>query len=75
MAEPRPPYHAGPECPDCHARDVVPIIYGYPSAHAVEAAQRGELLIGGWNSDSHNPRWSCRSCGRRFSVGDVSQTS
>ncbi len=73
MTDSRPVYQTGPECPDCHSRDIVPILYGYPSAEAVAAARRGELRIGGLNIDADNPRWSCRSCGRRFSLGDVSR--
>ncbi len=73
MTDSRPVYQTGTECPDCHSRYIVPILYGYPSAEAVAAARRGELLIGGLNIDADNPRWSCRSCGRRFSLGDVSR--
>jgi hypothetical protein len=71
MTESRPVYRAGPECPDCHSDDVVPILYGYPSTQAYEAAARGELLLGGCILEPTNPRWSCRSCGRRFNSGDV----
>jgi len=74
MTASRPAYHAGPDCPVCHSGDVRPILYGYPSAEAVEAAARGELLIGGSSSDANNPRWSCRSCGHRFSMGDVTHS-
>ena len=70
MTASRPPSYSSPECPDCHATDVLPILYGYPSADAIEAAARGELLIGN-SSDADNPRWGCRSCGRRFSMGDA----
>jgi hypothetical protein len=71
MTESRPMYRAGPECPDCHSADVVPILYGYPSAAAYDAAARGELLLGGCILEPTNPRCSCRSCGRRFNHGDV----
>ncbi len=73
MTASRPVYPTGPECPDCHSSDVVPILYGYPSAEAFEAAARGELIIGGANIDADNPRWGCRICGRRFSTGDVTR--
>lgn len=72
MTASRPASPTGPACPECHSSDVLPILYGYPSAEAFEAAARGELLIGG-SSDGDHPRWGCRSCGRRFCTGDVAR--
>jgi len=50
---------------------VLPIVYGYPSAEAFEAAARGEVLIGESSGGADDPRWACRSCGWRFSMRDV----
>jgi len=37
-----------PECPTCHnAANVIPLVYGYPSEEMSEAAERGEIALGG----------------------------
>lgn len=33
-------------CPKCGLTKTVPILYGYPSYVAFEAAERGEILFG-----------------------------
>ena len=55
-----------PPCPDCRSREVVPIVYGLPSAQLFEAARSGEVMIGGCLVSQTAPEWSCRVCGRRF---------
>jgi hypothetical protein len=34
-------------CPECSSEDTVPIVYGYPSNEMCEAAERGEISLGG----------------------------
>jgi hypothetical protein len=37
-----------PACPECGSNEyVVPIVYGYPSEELFEAADRGEVCLGG----------------------------
>jgi hypothetical protein len=37
-----------PACPECGSREnVIPIVYGYPSDELFEAADRGEVELGG----------------------------
>ena len=48
-------------CPGCR-RPVVPIAYGYPGPEMFEAAERGEIILGGCTIDARNPTHSC-ACG------------
>ena len=66
MSEDRPIYYAGPLCPDCNSREVVRILYGFPSQEASDAAERGEVALGGCVINDDDPEWRCRVCGRRF---------
>lgn len=62
-----------PACPHCGGRPI-PIMYGYPAnaKAAFEAAERGELVIGGCVIDDDNPIWSCGDCGERYGrLGDL----
>ena len=34
-------------CPECESEETIPIIYGYPSNEMCEAAERGEISLGG----------------------------
>ena len=37
-----------PACPECaSSENVIPIVYGYPSEELFEAAERGEVALGG----------------------------
>jgi hypothetical protein len=55
-----------PRCPDCPGAPVgVPLIFGLPSVEAFEAAERGELVIGGCLMElGPTPRWACPQCRR-----------
>jgi hypothetical protein len=55
-----------PACPECHAKDTVPIVYGFPSYDTFEAADRGEVAIGGCVIEADNPRWGCPACEHRW---------
>lgn len=48
-------------CPECHGR-VVPIAYGFPGPEMFEAAERGEIVLGGCMLDRDDPTHSCE-CG------------
>lgn len=53
------------KCPCCGGK-VVPIIYGYPSPDARDAAMRGEIVLGGCVVDIGDPDWMCVDCGASF---------
>ena len=52
-------------CPTCSETDLVPIVYGYPAPELFEAAERGEVELGGCVIYGDDPKWSCRKCGTR----------
>ena len=50
-------------CPKCgHSDLVVPIVYGYPTNEAMEAAERGEVILGGCEVGDIDPRCLCHRC-------------
>lgn len=52
-------------CPKCKSDRTAPILYGYPSHEAFEAAERGEILLGGCeliDSMTHED-YGCLECG------------
>lgn len=53
-------------CPQCGEATVVAVMYGFPTPEAVEAADRGEVEIGGCIVEDDNPTWRCRQCGRSW---------
>jgi hypothetical protein len=67
MADRRPRRKSkAPTCPECQTDDTVPIVYGMPSPEVFEAAERGELAIGGCAVEPDNPHWFCRACEHRW---------
>lgn len=53
------------KCPHCGAK-VLRIQYGYPSPETMEAAERGELLLGGCCISPDSPDYACPVCGQSF---------
>lgn len=54
-------------CPQCGRNDeVVPILYGMPASETLEAAERGELQIGGCVIDDDQPTRFCKRCQHAF---------
>lgn len=45
-------------CPRC-GEPMLPILYGYPSAETMDAAQRDEIALGGCVVGDDMPRWHC----------------
>jgi hypothetical protein len=59
------------KCPNCGSENVVPIVYGYPTREAVQAADRGELILYGCLPPSDQPEdRACRSCGKEWASGE-----
>lgn len=52
-------------CPACGGK-LLPIVYGLPGPEACEAAERGEIALGGCIVTGDDPRLACTACGERF---------
>ena len=61
--------HPPPLCPDCQQPNVAPILYGLPGEDMIDAAERGDIVLGGCIITGRDPGWLCRVCGRRFGGG------
>jgi hypothetical protein len=59
--KPRATRGAPPLCGVCQAQ-MVPIVYGYPGDGLIEAAGRGEVVLGGCVIMPNQPRWTCLTC-------------
>jgi len=55
-------------CPRCRQKAGVEILYGYPAPEAVEAAERGEVVLGGCCIDLEGPERACTSCGHQWRI-------
>ena len=53
------------KCPHCVAK-VLRIQYGYPGPEMMEAAERGEILLGGCCISPDSPDYACPICGQAF---------
>jgi hypothetical protein len=53
-------------CPACGSEAAVRIVYGYPSTEGREAAERGEIALGGCCVTGHDPQWRCPECGHEW---------
>ncbi len=55
-----------PPCPQCGSHRTVPIVYGFVPASVGEAAERGEVVLGGCMLTGEDPEWACLACGHRW---------
>ena len=62
---------AKPRCPRCGSDSTVRIVYGMPVYATFEAAQRGEVALGGCVVQPGQPTRACKSCGARFRGPDA----
>ncbi|MCA1834617.1 MAG: hypothetical protein LC750_18125 [Actinobacteria bacterium] len=53
-------------CPRCGSSDVGRIVYGDPAPATVDAADRGEVQLGGCMVGPGQPSHWCRACGNEF---------
>lgn len=58
-------------CPSCGGR-VLPVLFGFPSAEAFEAVDRGELLLGGCEIERFTALRRCADCDAAFEYVDES---
>jgi poly(ADP-ribose) glycohydrolase ARH3 len=54
------------ECPACGAMTLVSIVYGMPGHELFEAAERGEVVLGGCIVDWDQPTAACTACGGQW---------
>jgi hypothetical protein len=64
MADP----DTNPRCPTCGARGI-PLVYGYPDDGLMEAAERGQVDLGGCVLSDDDPT---RTCSRGHTWGRLS---
>ena len=57
-------------CPKCGSTDTIPIVYGMPGKELFEAAERGELSLGGCCEEINAPDAKCKGCGHEWRKGD-----
>jgi len=50
------------ECPQCHSRNVLPIVYGLPGRATLDQALLGLVELGGCCITGRDPTWCCSSC-------------
>jgi hypothetical protein len=53
-------------CPSCGRRDARRLVFGFPMPELLEAARRGDVVLGGPGPMPGGPNRACRSCGTRF---------
>ena len=55
-------------CPKCGNDSGIPIAYGLPGIELMDAAQRGEVALGGCIVMPDNPDWRCTdaACGHAW---------
>lgn len=58
------------ECPAGHGFNVPPVVFGYPLPETLEAADRGEVILGGCLPDMP-VETSCPTCGLPVEVSGV----
>lgn len=56
------------QCPQCHQKTGVDILYGMPTIEAFEQAERGEIVLGGCCAESDSPERQCTACGHQWRI-------
>jgi hypothetical protein len=69
-AEPGTPSLKPDQCPKCQSPRIQPIVYGYPTAATLAAADRGDIFLGGCSAEPWLPEWNCPACGHQWLAGD-----
>ena len=55
-----------PICPSCNSENVATIAFGYPSPEMINAAERGEIVLGGCCVTEDDPKWHCKDCAHEW---------
>ena len=53
-------------CPECGAREAVPILYGLPDEEGGRLIAKGEVESGGYCIEDDQPQWRCKTCGHTW---------
>lgn len=61
------------ECPRCKSKNIIDIVYGYPTAKAMKEAEKGKIHLGGCCVSPDNPIHYCKDCGKEFLKRSVVQ--
>lgn len=56
-------------CPKCGSSNIRRIAYGLPGLEMAEAAERGEIALGGCVIDERSRQWECAACNVTFNDG------
>lgn len=61
-----------PDCPECDAT-ALPIVHGMPTLEMKEAAERGDIVLGGCVRlpGEKSPKWACPECEHRWPVPEA----
>ena len=59
------------ECLRCKSKNIIDIVYGYPTAKAIKEAEQGKIYLGGCCIDENNPIYFCRDCKNKFGKRSV----
>ena len=54
------------KCPKCNNK-LLKVVYGMPSHELFEAAERGEVILGGCCISGDDPAYYCKKCKRYYS--------
>lgn len=54
------------QCPKC-GKNLVEIVYGMPAPELFEAAERGEVILGGCCFSGDDPKYHCKNCNIDYS--------
>ena len=56
------------KCPNCQSTNHAEILWGLPAEmkSIEEALDRKEIVLGGCNVTSHDPKWECNNCLTRW---------
>lgn len=54
-------------CPKCGSKNIIPIVYGYPSYEAMKAEKEGKIKLGGCIVEFYANDKYCNNCGYEWS--------
>lgn len=58
-------------CPQCGSKNILRIIYGYPSQELLNAAKQGKVLLGGCVIYDSSPEYECKDCHKQWNKAEI----
>lgn len=58
-------------CPSCGSRNVIKILYGYPTGEALFMEAQGKIKLGGCLITDINPEYYCNNCENEWNKKEV----